>query len=74
MLSACHAREGGHPVIVDRRECGSQGLLDYPVKPGNDNVEEGEGSCTPTTGGVTYFRAPVSLLQRGFLMRYRFAA
>jgi hypothetical protein len=35
--SSCHARESGHPVTTAARERSPLGLLDCPVKPGNDN-------------------------------------
>jgi len=33
----CHAREGGHPVTTILCSSAPQGLLDRPVKPGDDN-------------------------------------
>ena len=46
-LFSCHAREGGHPVTTDLRGCAGQGLLDRPVKPGDDN--DGAGPYTNKT-------------------------
>jgi hypothetical protein len=34
----CHSRESGKPVIADQSYSGAQGLLDCPVKPGNDTA------------------------------------